>query len=477
MKGRIAVIGRMPKTYLAIFLALVLFIISLAGQNARANGYTLCCRNTNDCLDDSCCGCFDSGSSGCSSLGNPYTSCPSSAGGCVLGGCGDALTTTTTTVNPYSDCRILSADISSTCPVTGCRPGDVIKMHGVYSGECAEENFFQIDAVSTDSSCDINYGAGDIHGIFDFSSYCSCGSVSGVWTIHVIPNKCLGKTIVPTYAALYHGGPPGTGRMINDTRDVSGSVKLAQCVCDEWTPLGCGQGGCLQDQSLKQRTCDPNGCSINSVCVDPDFGTQSLGCGNLCGPAGQCAPDEDCRLSSDSNGCAKEKYECVQSAGCGVACDGSKDLRIPMFYGWNSISLPCTSMRIVTDGCGVSYGNFYFYDGNTGKWNVSTVGLDTLQSGVGYWFFSSRACSVVLRASGGARPILLADISINSGWNQVAGPTGGLDDAKDSLSTCKDCADGRCSVVKVLQYDTLGSKWEDVNRLSPTYGYSVQCID
>jgi hypothetical protein len=97
-----------------------------------------------------------------------------------------------------------------------CQGGETISMSGSYTGDCSAADFFQIDAKSSDGTCDIQYNEGDIHGISDSSITVYGGAVSGSWTIPSIVTECYGKTVSPAYvtdpdACLYDGGPPGTG--------------------------------------------------------------------------------------------------------------------------------------------------------------------------------------------------------------------------------------------------------------------------
>ena len=42
------------------------------------------------------------------------------------------------------------------------------------------------------------------------------------------------------------------------------------CVCTNWTYTSCGTGDCLSSEKSRSRTCNPSGCSIESVCVLDD---------------------------------------------------------------------------------------------------------------------------------------------------------------------------------------------------------------
>jgi hypothetical protein len=114
-------------------------------------------------------------------------------------------------------CSLTSVSISANCGGDGlCSQGETITMSGTYTGDCSAADFFQIDAVSADGACNIQYNGASMRGIWDSSITLSGGTISGgSWVIPSIPSNCLGKTLSATAGALYHGGAPGTGTLIN----------------------------------------------------------------------------------------------------------------------------------------------------------------------------------------------------------------------------------------------------------------------
>jgi len=77
--------------------------------------------------------------------------------------CSVSSTTTTTTI---SSCSLDSASISSSCGPSGCNVGDKISLSGSTSGTCPTITHFQIDAKSSDGTCDIQFSGGDMSGIY-----------------------------------------------------------------------------------------------------------------------------------------------------------------------------------------------------------------------------------------------------------------------------------------------------------------------
>ena len=128
-------------------------------------------------------------------------------------------TTTTTTTIP---CQLQSASITSTCGAS-CGVLDTISMEATYIGECTDAlvNHFQIDANSTDGTCNIQYSGGDITGITDGSPLFGT-TITGTWTIPgpTIPNDCYGKTVY-AYIAAVRDAPPGSDTFFGYVEDTS----------------------------------------------------------------------------------------------------------------------------------------------------------------------------------------------------------------------------------------------------------------
>jgi len=124
-------------------------------------------------------------------------------------------------------CTLTSASITPVCSggsSANCEAGETITMTGTYTGDCSAADFFQIDASGT--GCNIQYTSGDISGISDSTITVSGGVVTGSWIIPSIPSTCAGKTVTAGSAALYDGGPPGTGTWLTSS-SASGSFTLA----------------------------------------------------------------------------------------------------------------------------------------------------------------------------------------------------------------------------------------------------------
>ena len=281
-----------------------------------------------------------------------------------------------------------------------------------------------------------------------------------------------------------------------------------RCVYDPLCAPSCTDGECdlinrviCIDGSWSAQE-DPLYCDIDRCnhCAD---GVQScdetgVDCGGAdCGGCGACTPGE-CDLVSrryclpDGTWSAPESSEYCDIANCdhcsdsvqncgeaGVDCGafGCADCEFVIYKGWNLISTPHDSITsVLTDTCGATNGKFYYYNAQTGKWVVDTVGIQNLQKGVSYWFYSTKNCVIDVAGSG---TVTEADISLHAGWNQVGAPTGGMSDVDSMMDNChsSSCSDSACSSMKVLWYNPVSQSWQQVNTMQAWKGYSVQCID
>ena len=131
---------------------------------------------------------------------------------------------------PDSSCILSSARITANCAGGSspyCEPGEAIAMTGTYTGSgCSAADFFQIDAISSDGLCNIQFVGGDMIGINDSTISLAGGTVSGSWTVPSIGYDCSGKTITPTGAAVYDGGEPNVGDQLDYTGSVFGSARF-----------------------------------------------------------------------------------------------------------------------------------------------------------------------------------------------------------------------------------------------------------
>jgi len=137
---------------------------------------------------------------------------------------------TSTTIPPEEFCDLVSATITPSCSggisSSSCEIGEIIGISGTYSGDCTAADFFQIDAMSADGICDIQFMDGDMSGVWDDTILVADGNIEGSWEVPVIPDDCKGKTAVSTVAALYDGGAPGTGNQIDLDETVEGSIQF-----------------------------------------------------------------------------------------------------------------------------------------------------------------------------------------------------------------------------------------------------------
>ncbi len=214
----------MNKTFALVSFLAVMFILliypGLISVNTTAVTESCCCISTcgNDCFKIFGSRCFDPTLVECS-----MSYCEETTTTTTI----PATTTTTTII--VEPCDLITALVSVICAggsSTDCEQGEIITMIGSYTGDCSAADFFQIDAMSADGTCDIQYIGGDMPGIFD-PIITVAGNVYGVWTIPAVPSVCTGKTVSITAAALYDGGPPGTGTYIDGAETVSGSFIFA----------------------------------------------------------------------------------------------------------------------------------------------------------------------------------------------------------------------------------------------------------
>ena len=196
-----------------------------------ASGLTSCSGKTISFKSGSCSGTqvssCTSTSTGCT--GTAFTA-PSTAGSYTYFACIDQNTdgdfadtgesdSELLTVTAAPTCTLTSATITPVCSggsSTNCEAGESITMSGTYINDCSAADFFQIDASAT--GCNIQFTGGDMSGISDSTITVSGGTISSAsWTIPTIPSTCQGKTVTATNAALYDGGPPGTGTWLTGT--------------------------------------------------------------------------------------------------------------------------------------------------------------------------------------------------------------------------------------------------------------------
>jgi len=157
-------------------------------------------------------------------------------GNCVVSCLTTTTTTSITTTTTLLSCDLTSASVTPSCAggvSVDCEQGETIAMSGSYTGDCSAADFFQIDAISGDGLCDIQYSGGDMSGVSDSTITLIGGVVSGIWAIPSISSGCLGKTVSASASALWDG-LPGSGVRIDGAESASGSFKFVGIIpCPE----------------------------------------------------------------------------------------------------------------------------------------------------------------------------------------------------------------------------------------------------
>ncbi|GEM_PF-3841583 len=133
-----------------------------------------------------------------------------------------------TTDGAAAPCTLSSASISLNDANTNSKAdaGETVTISGTISGDCSQANHFQIDARSSDGTCNIQYTGGDMSGITKQNPSLSGTTISGTWTIPTVPPDCQGKTVSATTAGLWNGAP-GTGTLATGSSSVAGSLSFA----------------------------------------------------------------------------------------------------------------------------------------------------------------------------------------------------------------------------------------------------------
>jgi hypothetical protein len=182
----------------------------------------------------------------------------------------------------------------------------------------------------------------------------------------------------------------------------------------------------------------------------------------------------NCNYCADSSqNCGETGVDCGDGALC-PDCTGN-EFTYTIYRGWNLISSPFATVTGVTaDTCKAAAGNFYYFDIQTGKWNVDTVGIQTLEKGVSYWYYTPYDCSVTITGSG---TVTSNDISLTTGWNQVGSPSDGMSNTQTMANKCNNCQDNTCNIIITKWFNPVSKQYEDVNKLDRGKGYVTQCID
>ncbi len=234
---------------------------------------------------------------------------------------------------------------------------------------------------------------------------------------------------------------------------------------------------CVADVSCGGIGCTPGDCNTTSRIYCLADGTWSEpDSADYCASCGHCA--------DNVQNCDEEGVDCggADCAACGGEGGDGGDGGVPttttleIYKGWNLISSPFSEItNVLEDTCGATNGNFYFYNSSTGHWDVGTKGIQNLQGGIGYWFYSNDDCVVTVEGSG---VVMANNVRLNKGWNYVGSPTYSLADVSALKDNCDNCEDGKCSSIEVIWYDPVTKSWEEnVMSLETGRGYNVKCVD
>lgn len=153
---------------------------------------------------------------------------------------------------------------------------------------------------------------------------------------------------------------------------------------------------------------------------------------------------------------------------------GSETFEYSLSKGWNMISSPYNSITLISDECGAYSNKFYHYDSETGNWKIDTVGIENIEPGKGYWFYTTKSCDIVVS---GSDQIWETDIRTSTGWNYVGSPMNGLADIGLLSDNCLDCVDGICDTLTTKWYNPVSKTWDDVTTLEKGKGYILKCED
>lgn len=357
--------------------------------------------------------------------------------------------------NPFTitDCRVTSASVSDNqCTGIGgvCEEGDIVEMVIHTTGsDCAGMTFVQMDY--DDGNCRIEYDTTingvDMSGIWDNSPDVNPGVIVGEWSVPAISPDCTGIPITPNILGLYKGPNPIDGVQWTTFEGITGEFVLGStdCVCGAF-----------------HEVIGSDGCALCNFMGD-----------NYRAWIRECEPEE----------CA-DQMECRVDDSCAGPEIPVEEITLPKIYkGWNLISSPFDPiLDIVEDTCDATDANFYYYNGETGKWVITTDSLWKLKAGVGYWFHSPRDCTITLAgALDDSTDVEDEDVIVSSGWNQIGVPRDGMTNTVSKMTEigrCDDCVDSVCEEAEVLWYNPQRQEWELIDNaynLVVGYGYNVEC--
>jgi hypothetical protein len=141
--------------------------------------------------------------------------------------------TTTTTV----PCDLQKVNITPRCSSSECGAGEKIEVNAVYSGNCPDTSYIQVNANGTD--CFICCDHCNMTGI---TVSCSDSSCYKNWTIPTIPAECQGKNVNATYSFI-SDGDPCDGHTKKDSVTPTGSFTFYLTTTTPTTTSPGGDGG------------------------------------------------------------------------------------------------------------------------------------------------------------------------------------------------------------------------------------------
>ncbi|MEK7617295.1 MAG: DUF4215 domain-containing protein, partial [Patescibacteria group bacterium] len=175
-------------------------------------------------------------------------------------------------------CQLTSAKIELQGTDNKADSGDKIKISAAVTGDCSSAKYFQLDAISSDNSCKIEYTGGTLSG---FTKQNPTFPLTFEWTVPSDLKTCIGKTVRTTGAALWPDVPGKTSTTQISTLTPTGSFTFASAT----GTTGCGNGVIDSEE-----TCDDgnivNGDGCSSTCQDeipgPICDNGNLEVGELC---------------------------------------------------------------------------------------------------------------------------------------------------------------------------------------------------
>ncbi len=143
--------------------------------------------------------------------------------------------------------------------------------------------------------------------------------------------------------------------------------------------------------------------------------------------------------------------------------------QLTLYFGWNLISVPYTSVEVPSSQTGCGSVKFYNWNVVDQKWDVST----SIQSAKAYWFYSSKSDTCQLQIKHNNQNITYSDISLvgsTGEWNAV-GTSGKQADFSSIVGSCS----GKISTGP-LGWDPVNQKWSDtaVPTFKPFEGYWIK---